>query len=99
MTSWVVGARIHGRPAPPTTAYWCLAESGEQYVMYVRGLTTDVDLTLYALAGAYSVRQFDPRSGASRDLGLHEGCSAFHYRPPDGQDWVVLLRRVDRALV
>jgi hypothetical protein len=84
--------QIHGRPAPPVTTYWCLAEPGEQYVVYVRGLMTKVALSLDAQAGTYTVRQYDPRSGAFEDLGQHEGLSTFSYRPPDERDWVILLR-------
>ncbi len=85
--------QIHRRPAPPVTAYWCLAEPGEQYVVYVRGLATDVDLSLDAPAGMYAVRRYDPRSGAFETVGVCEGLSTFSYRPPDERDWVVLLRR------
>jgi hypothetical protein len=85
--------QIHGQPAPPTTAYWCLAEPGEQYVMYVRGLIEGVDLSLDALVERCTVHQYDPRSGVSKDLGPRENLSTFSYHPPDERDWVVLLQR------
>lgn len=84
---------IYGRPAPPATTYWCLAEPGEQYVVYVRGVDAKVDLSLGAPAATYTVRQFDPRCGTFEDLGVRRGISALTYRPPDTQDWVVLLQR------
>lgn len=89
--------KINERPAPPTRAYWCLAERGEQYVVYVRGLTTRVDLSLDASARTYMVRQFNPRTGEFEDLGVRQDISAFTYRPPDEQDWVVLLQRANQT--
>jgi hypothetical protein len=86
---------IDGRPAPPTRTYWCLAEPGEQYVVYVRGLIADVDLSFDAPAMTYQDRLFDPRTGELRDLGVQRDISTFSYRPPDEQDWVVLLQRAD----
>jgi len=82
-----------GLPAPPLSAYWCLAEPGEQYVLYVRGLTVPVQLSLDTAAATYVVRQFSPRSGAFEHLGMGKEISAFTYRPPDESDWVVLLQR------
>jgi len=59
---------IDGLLAPPLSAYWCLAEPGEQYVLYVRGLTVSVQLSLDAAAATYVVRQFSPRSGEYEHL-------------------------------
>jgi hypothetical protein len=92
--------QVYGQPAPPVTAYWCLAEPGEQYVLYVRGLSVEVCLSLDApagtyAAGTYAVRQFDPRTGAFTDLGLRQRTERFAYRPPDERDWIVLLQRRD----
>jgi hypothetical protein len=84
---------IDGLPAPPRSVYWCLAEPGEQYVLYVRGLTAPVQLSLDVAAATYVVRQFSPRSGAVEHLGVGKEISALAYRPPDESDWVVLLQR------
>ncbi|MBN1640685.1 MAG: DUF4038 domain-containing protein [Anaerolineae bacterium] len=84
--------QIAGRPAPPVRTYWCLAEPGKAYVLYVRGMETPVVLSLDAPPGRYALRQFDPRSGAWSDLGALAGRSAYAYRPPDAADWVVVLR-------
>jgi hypothetical protein len=89
--------QIDGRPAPPARAYWCLAEPGEQYLAYVRGLVSEVDVSLDAPARIYAVRQFDPRSGTFQDLGAlcaRRKICRFTYRPPDERDWVVVLRVV-----
>jgi hypothetical protein len=84
---------IDGLAAPPLSAYWCLAEPGEQYVLYVRGLTVPVQLSLDTAAATYAVRQFSPRSGEFEHLGMGKEIAAFTYRPPDESDWVVLLQR------
>jgi hypothetical protein len=84
---------IAGLPAPPTTTYWCLAERGQQYVLYVRGLAAPVQLSLDVAPATYAVRQFDPRSGTYVHLGTARGISAYTYQPPDASDWVVVLQR------
>jgi hypothetical protein len=78
------------RLAPPAAAYWALAEPGRQYVVYVRGLQEPVTVALPA-GGGLRARQFDPRTGAFSDLSPASGRDGFVYRPPDRQDWVVLL--------
>jgi hypothetical protein len=84
--------RLYGQPATPARAYWCLAEPGAQYVLYLRGMTGAVTLNLDAPAGTYAVRQYDPRTGAYQALGSAEAIVSFAYRPPDARDWVVTLR-------
>jgi hypothetical protein len=86
--------QIHGRPAPPTTTYWCLAEPGEQYVVYVRGLAAEVSLSLDAPAETYVARQFDPRTGAFEDLGVRRDATTCIAHPPDERDWIVLLQKM-----
>ena len=98
-TSAVRGAerQIDGRAAPPLQACWCLAEPGAQYVLYVRGTSERVRISLAASTGRYAVRQFDPRSGAWCDLGACEWGAAYVYGPPDEGDWVVVLRAAPPA--
>jgi hypothetical protein len=79
------------RIVPPATTYWCLAEPGKQYIVYARGLKTPVTVTLEGSAGSYSAMQFNPRSGERKDLGSVAGKDRYEYRPPDEQDWVVIL--------
>jgi hypothetical protein len=69
---------------------WCLAQPGKQYVLYARGLADSMELTLEG--GHYTARQFNPRTGEFTDLSKPNGAMPFHYRPPDQQDWVVLLQ-------
>ncbi|MCX8038163.1 MAG: DUF4038 domain-containing protein [Candidatus Sumerlaeia bacterium] len=75
---------------PPETTYWCLADPGRLYVLYVRGLNDPVELTLPEGKQAWRIRQFDPRTGDWKDLKMAEG-KTFAYRPPDVQDWVVMV--------
>jgi hypothetical protein len=51
-----------------------------------------VHVLLDAPAASYAVQQFDPRTGLWTDLGLREGTSSYTCRPPDAEDWVVVLR-------
>ncbi len=76
--------------APPETTYWCLADPRRMYAVYVRGLNEPVKLTLADGSEVWRARQFDPRTGAWKDLKPGDG-KTFAYRPPDMQDWVVLV--------
>ena len=42
-------------------------------------------------AGPLSAMQFNPRTGERKDLGDLSGKASFEFRPPDEQDWIVLL--------
>jgi len=77
------------RLTPPATTYWCLADPGRQYLIYARGLSAAVKVDLKA--GPLSAMQFNPRTGERKDLGSNSGKEIFEFRPPDEQDWVVLL--------
>ena len=55
-------------PTPPTTTYWAMMQPGQLYVVYVRGIAQSVALQLHAAGGAYTAREFNPRTGAWRDL-------------------------------
>jgi hypothetical protein len=83
-------AKEFERTIPPVATYWCLAQPGKQYVLYARGLADSMELTLEG--GHYTARQFNPRTGEFTDLSKPNGAMPFHYRPPDQQDWVVLLQ-------
>lgn len=80
-----------GCVAPPATTYWCLAEPGRQYVVYVRGLSEPVDLTLAPNATAAKVRQWNPRTGQFAPLDLKPQSGRLSYRPPDKEDWALLV--------
>ncbi|MGC9350190.1 MAG: DUF4038 domain-containing protein [Anaerolineae bacterium] len=82
---------INGRPAPPLCAYWCLAEPGSQYVVYVRGTTEPITLDLASVNAPLTAQQFNPRTGAWKDLAPHTPGEAFVYTPPDAEDWIVQL--------
>ena len=83
------------RLAPPDSTYWALAQPGKQYVVYVRVSRWPVSIALEN-AGALRARQFDPRTGATIDLPRPAAAGAYSYRPPDRQDWVVVLTENDQ---
>jgi PKD repeat protein len=71
---------------------YCLAETGRQYLAYVRGNSGTNALSLGGAASAtYSVRRFDPRTGAYAALADYTGTGPVTLDPPDGQDWLFEL--------
>jgi len=83
--------REFNQTVPPATTYWCLAEPGKQYIVYSRGLKDPVTLQVDSSSGPLTAMQFDPRTGERGDLGNVTGKDRFEFRPPNEQDWVVLL--------
>lgn len=78
---------------PPETTYWALSNGEGQYVIYIRGLSTQVKLMLGDNAGkSYHIRQFNPRNGQFSHLDIHQDASSISYTPPDQQDWVLILQ-------
>jgi hypothetical protein len=77
--------------APPKLTYWCLSEPSRQYVLYVRGIERPI---IIAVEGDdYKVQEWNPRTGKYKNLPRRFGNDTFSYHPPDGQDWVVVLRK------
>lgn len=78
----------------PATTYWCLANPEKTYVVYVRGTSQPVTLTLGSnQARAWRAEQFDPRTGARRPLAAPAaGGLPYEFRPPDAQDWLVIVQ-------
>lgn len=79
------------RIAPPTETYWCLAEPGNQYLVYFRGLKSPLMVTIDAPAGPLTATQINPRTGERRVLGAASG--RFEVRPPDDKDWIIHVAR------
>ena len=79
--------------APPRATYWCLAEPGRQYLLYVRGLNAPVELKLSQSGEGMKARQWNPRTGESTLIEFRVKAGLLSYRPPDDQDWVVVLSR------
>lgn len=77
-----------GRTIPPPTAYWCLADPGKSYLVYFRGLKTPLTLTL-PKDTPLPATQINPRTGER--LALGRAIDRFEIRPPDDQDWVIVL--------
>ena len=79
------------RVAPPETTYWCLADPGRTYLLCVRGLSEPVELALASPGEGLRARQWNPRTGEFTAIEFEPGNGGFTYRPPDGQDWVVVV--------
>ncbi len=72
---------------------YCLAETGRQYLAYVRGNGGTNSLSLGGAASAtYAVQRFDPRSGAYTSLADYTGTGPVTLDPPDSQDWLFILK-------
>jgi hypothetical protein len=82
-----------GMIAPPATTYWLLAEPGQTYLAYARGLSAALKLELGAnAAGRYRASLFNPRTGGVTPLGeTHRLQDSFRWTPPDNKDWVLHL--------
>jgi hypothetical protein len=78
---------------PPRTTYWALAESGRQYIAYVRGVRGVCTLALGDIPSqtAFTVRRFDPRTGRYTRLSDYRGHGPVPLQTPDEQDWVFEL--------
>lgn len=88
-------ARQLGRTAPPATTYWMLAAPGSDYVLYARGLTTELTLELGRnAAGPYQVRLFNPRTGSITNIENEQVVkNTVAWAPPDAKDWVLHMKR------
>jgi hypothetical protein len=89
----LAGGGFHEALRPPERTWWALADFDRQYVVYVRGVTAPLTLSLGARPGAFEVRWFDPREGVFLPAQMVEIAGAHELTPPDAQDWVALLVR------
>jgi hypothetical protein len=80
---------------PPARTYWALGEPGQIYLLYARGVSGEVELSLDATGGRYRATRFDPRTGRRHDEAEHVLEHTFVWRPRNQQDWVLLLERCD----
>ncbi|MEO1402671.1 MAG: DUF4038 domain-containing protein [Cyanobacteria bacterium J06635_1] len=75
---------------------YALAEIGEQYVVYTRDSGKRILLSLGSQeASAYSVKLFNPRTGAYASLADYTGNDSVLLSPPDSQDWAFVLTKKD----
>ncbi len=86
-----VGAQGVATLRGPETTYWCLAEPGRVYAVYVRGTKQPLTLTLSGGTG-WKARRFDPRSGRSDPVPIEATSGRFRLVAPDEQDWAFVLR-------
>ena len=79
----------NGIRRPPVSTYWAMTNGKGEYVVYLRGLTSDVNLAVLEEAEkVYRVRRFDPRTGEYLELGRVLGEERLAIEPPDDRDWV-----------
>lgn len=90
------GDRQATRTQPPAMTYWCLAEPGSTYIVYVRGTEAPVALVLPA-GGGWQASRFDPRTGRAQAIEVPVGRGRASITPPDKQDWLFVLRRAAGA--
>ena len=69
---------------------YCLAEPGKLYVLY---LAMGEKVSVRLESGTYHASWFDPREGRSCGIGEAASPQWTTPEPPDGGDWVVLLKR------
>ncbi len=87
----IEGARRVTIVRPPARTYWMLADAGETYVVYARGLRNSIRVDFAARARRYRARLLDPRTGEFTALGEIGPIAEHAWQPPDEQDWVLLL--------
>lgn len=88
------GGRVRHILRPPPVAYWAMQIPGVLYVLYFRGLSLPLELSLDSRPGNFTAELFNPRSGQSEPLGRIAVSKQFRYTPRDSEDWVLVLRRL-----
>ena len=72
--------------------HYALAEKDKQYVVYVRGDSGKLSLSLgNTKINNYNVQLFNPRLGTYTAIADDTGTGSISLEPPDEQDWVFLL--------
>jgi hypothetical protein len=86
------GDRQVTRTQPPAATYWCLAEPGQTYIVYMRG--TKQPVTISGVSGrTWQTTRLDPRTGKSQRISVATADGRVSLAAPDEQDWIFLLRR------
>ena len=82
-----------GQAAPPVSTYWLLAEPGNQYLLYARGMKDSLLLKPVSDAsGTFHARLINPVKGIIREIeGEHRLNNGFSWMPPDDKEWVLHL--------
>ncbi|MDO8542755.1 MAG: DUF5060 domain-containing protein [Opitutaceae bacterium] len=79
----------------PETTYWCLADPGRTYLVYVRGTKEPVILQTTGVTGV-TIRRFDPRSGQSSVAAANSQSGGIRLTAPDEHDWVFAIGPASR---
>jgi hypothetical protein len=83
-----------GRVAPPERTYWCLADPGQTYVLYLRGLTEPVELKATLSGhGSFTAQEYNPVTGEFKPANLDLNSTPLRYRPPHRNDCVLVITR------
>jgi hypothetical protein len=74
---------------PPQTTYWLLAEPGRHYLLYARGVTSDMSIDIAPAISGYSAQLYNPRTGDLTTSDCNIEPDSLRWTPPDEQDWVL----------
>ncbi|MEK7383633.1 MAG: hypothetical protein AAB262_10170, partial [Elusimicrobiota bacterium] len=75
------------------TEVWALAEIGKQYLVYAEA---GANFKLSVAGGSYTATWINTQTNARQNAngGVVAGASAIPFTPPNGSDWVLLVRSV-----
>jgi hypothetical protein len=73
------------------TTYWCLAEPGSQYLVYLRGLRETLTVQLKPGFTAKATL-LDSRTGERKELKTSPNEARLSFQPPNEEDWLVVIR-------
>ncbi|MGQ9621751.1 MAG: apiosidase-like domain-containing protein [Bacteroidales bacterium] len=87
--------RVDGVIAPPVTACWLLADPGNTYVIYARGVDEEIILQQNSIPeGKFKTVLFNPATGNTTYKGeIIFAENVFKFKTPDKGDWVILLTK------
>lgn len=75
--------------------FWALADEGQTYVGYFRGIDGEIRIDLGDVdVATYLVQLFNPRTGEFLDMGSYTGDDAITLAAPSTDDWVIVARLV-----
>jgi len=73
---------------------YCLKDDADNYLAYVRGTTASVQLQLInSTQQTYTIRRYDPRTGAWSDLPSQNSNGTITLTTPDSRDWAFIVSK------
>ncbi len=78
---------------PALITYWLLADPGEQYILYARGVSQEITLSFGDQANSwYAAQLFNPQTGERKQVKAPpQQDNALIWTPPSDQDWILHL--------